>query len=145
MNECQCGALTVGAGTQMTGQMINHGTPLPVTHKINLGNNIWIVGVFDVHLKMVKIEITGTNTFIWKETRYTTGTGITSACRDPITFSEVCFTGTNHNANNYPVNLVTFNGLCLSTTGMYCNSNSCSSRPSIACEATDGLTPLPNL
>jgi len=97
---------SVTTGTTMGGPWLNNGVPIPVTLVLNLGSNSWIVGVVDGSLvKMVKIEITGTNTFEWKETRYTSDK---STCSNAITFSEECFSNAyNPDGNNYPVTLVT--------------------------------------
>ena len=101
---------SVATGTQITGSYITGGSK-PVTHVLNLGNNIWIVGVIDSpHLKMIKIEITGENTYNYVATRYTTGTATTSACSNPSTFSEACFIGTESSNGTYVVNLVTGGG-----------------------------------
>lgn len=101
---------SVATGTQITGSYITGGSK-PVTHVLNLGNNIWIVGVIDgPHLKMIKIEITGENTYNYVATRYTTGTATTSACSNPSTFSEACFIGTESSNGTYVVNLVTGEG-----------------------------------
>ena len=90
--------------TTLTGQRITHGL-LPVTLTLNLGTNIWIVGLVDLsYLKMVKIEITGVSSYNWLETRYSTT--YTTACTAQTTFVESCFSGTSPTTNSYPVDLV---------------------------------------
>ena len=96
---------SVATGTQITGPYITGGSK-PVTHVLNLGNNIWIVGVIDgPYLKMIKIEITGENTYNYVATKY--DSGVASACSNPSTFSEACFIGTESSNGTYVVNLVT--------------------------------------
>merc|ERR1711865_965871 len=83
--------LSITPSTGM-GPRINHSSPLPVTLTLNLGANIWIVGLVDSsHLKMVKIEITGVSSYNWLETRYSTT--YTTACTAQTTFVESCFSG----------------------------------------------------
>lgn len=95
-------------GTTLTGSFINHGTPSPVTLKLDLGDNVWIVGLVssDGYLKMVKIQVTGSTTYNWIGTRY--DNGFSSACGEPATFTVDCFKGADPmipSTDMYPVDL----------------------------------------
>ena len=94
-------------GTQLTGPNINQGSPVSVTHVLNLGNGIWIVGMVDSAaniLKMVKIEITSKDKFNWLATKYNSAP--TTVCKNTHTFAETCFTGIEKTENFCNVNLV---------------------------------------
>ena len=118
--------------TTLTGPRINHSSPLPVTLTLNLGTNIWIVGLVDSSivdagwygrvLKMVKIEITGVSSYNWLETRYSTT--YTTACTAQTTFDESCFSGTSATQNFYPVDLDAgvADAACLSHQRYLCSS-----------------------
>jgi len=87
--------------TTLTGPYINYGRSLPVTLKLGLGGNIWIVGVKDTtRLKIVKIQITGPTTYNWIGTRWHTSNGACIA-----SFTKDCFKGTELSSDKYPVSL----------------------------------------
>jgi len=87
--------------TTLTGPYINYGRSLPVTLKLGLGGNIWIVGVKDTtKLKIVKIQITGPTTYNWIGTRWHTSNGACIA-----SFTKDCFKGTELSSDKYPVSL----------------------------------------
>ena len=88
--------------TQLTGAAINKGSPLPVTLARDLGDNVWLVGLVDGPLKMVKIRITGAATSTWLATRYDYPPSPT--CKEQATFGVRCFKGTD-SKNSYPVSL----------------------------------------
>eukprot|EP00418_Pyrodinium_bahamense_P088279 CAMPEP_0179040150 /NCGR_PEP_ID=MMETSP0796-20121207/15500_1 /TAXON_ID=73915 /ORGANISM="Pyrodinium bahamense, Strain pbaha01" /LENGTH=286 /DNA_ID=CAMNT_0020736489 /DNA_START=1 /DNA_END=861 /DNA_ORIENTATION=+ len=91
--------------TKLTGKYINHGVPLPVTLKLDLGDNVWIVGlVGGGYLKMVKIRITGSATYTWIATRY--DASFAESCSVQATFTEECFKGRDVDRNFYTVSLV---------------------------------------
>jgi surface protein len=94
------------AGTELTGPSVGWGYPEPVTLMVDLGDNVWIVGILAPdYIKMVKIKISGTSAFVWKETRYQRIGLFPSRCGVPSTFAESCFAGTNPLLDKYPVSL----------------------------------------
>ena len=107
----------VADGTQLTGPFINFGNPLRIMYKVHIGSNIWIVALVDgispdIFLKMVKIEITGRNTFTVLASRYRPWSEVKDICHD--SFSAICFEAFSgltvtiqQLAPKYPVNLVT--------------------------------------
>merc|ERR1719223_837515 len=58
------------AETNLTGIKVNYGTPVPVKLMLELGSNVWLLGLVDEGvLKMVKIRITGLASSEWLGTR----------------------------------------------------------------------------
>ena len=89
--------------TKIGGPWINHGTPISATiaYPIADEDDVWIIAAKDhAYLKMIKIRITGPNTFDWIMSYYSTAWG----CLD--NFTESCFDGTSTTAGNYVVQLV---------------------------------------
>ena len=69
--------------------------------------NVFILGVAYVenrNLKMVKIRVTGKDTFDWLEARYKKG--YSEECGKQSTFNENCFQGTSIGQDKYDVDLV---------------------------------------
>ena len=76
--------------TSLTGAEVN-GSMMTVMLTLDLGNNVWLLGVVDNGiLKMVKIRITGPTTSIWLDTRV--DAEYDSSCAFQPTFLEACFT-----------------------------------------------------
>ena len=92
------------------GPWINFGTPIPATIAFYVdGEDSWIVGAVDgAYLKMVKLRVTGPNTFNWISAKYSWDGSYPKSCLS--SFSESCFVGTNTNAQNYQVQLVATRG-----------------------------------
>ena len=90
------------------GPYINQGTPVPVTIALQLENDVWIVGVKDNgFLKMVKLRVTGPNSFVWIETKYTPDGSYDNSCL--TSFQESCFAGTDNVSGFYTVDLAAIN------------------------------------
>jgi len=107
---CKCGNgwNVVSPDTTLTGSKVNSGTPLPVTVKLHLGSNEWILGLIDgQYLKMVKIKITGSTTYDWRQTKY--DSSYAQCCTSAQSFSEMCFKGTDAGSDMYPVSLRAIN------------------------------------
>ena len=69
--------------------------------------NVFILGVTYVekkNLKMVKIRVTGKNTFEWLEARY--NKGYSEKCEKQSTFNENCFEGPSVEQDKYDVDLI---------------------------------------
>ena len=69
--------------------------------------NVFILGVTSVekkNLKMVKIRVTGKDTFDWLEARYKKG--YPAECEKQSTFNENCFQGPSVGQDKYDVDLV---------------------------------------
>jgi len=92
--------------TMIGGPWINFGTPIPATIAFKVDDeDVWIVGAVDgAFLKMVKLRVTGPNTFNWIIAKYRPVGSYPESCLS--SFSESCFVGTNTNAKNYQVQLV---------------------------------------
>ena len=98
--------IKLNGATKLTGVWINNGIPVSATIAHPLGENIFIIAAFtESHLKMVKIRVTGSTTFIWMEAKYNNPSS-NSSCKIQETFSESCFTGTSVPEDNYSVLLV---------------------------------------
>ena len=95
--------------TKLSGANINGGIPIPATIAFKLANDDeWIVGVLDGgYLKMVKLKVTGPNSYDWMATKYTNL--YDESC--PTAFSESCFTGYDafNGETYYTVELVASN------------------------------------
>ena len=81
-----------------------------ITLSLELGDNVWIVGVIDEpYLKMVKIKITADATSEWIGERYSET--YSQACAQSATFTENCYLqGTARATNEYRVSLATLPG-----------------------------------
>ena len=92
--------------TTIGGPWINGGRPLQATIALYLANeDAWIVGLKEgMDLKMVKLKVTGANSFNWISSKYKRG----SSCE--TSFSEACFTGTDVQEDKYQVQLVANHG-----------------------------------
>jgi hypothetical protein len=90
--------------TKFGGPWINFGNPLPVTLKLHLGGDNWMVALVEApYLKIVKIRITGETTSEWITTRY--DNSYDGACAVQATFTIACFKGTDPAKDAYPVSL----------------------------------------
>ena len=90
------------------GPSINQGTPVPATIALQLENDVWIVGVKDGgYLKMVKLRVTGHNSFIWIKTKYAPDGSYDNSCL--TSFQESCFAGTDTDEGKYTVDLAAIN------------------------------------
>ena len=77
--------------TKFSGSNIG-GSPVPATIALQLVDNQWIVGVVNGNfMKMVKLHVTGANTFEWIATKYNRNGDYQDCCVDA--FSESCFVG----------------------------------------------------
>ena len=84
------------------GPLVNSGTPIQARFAFYLADeDTWIVGVKEEgDLKMVKLKVTGTNTFNWISSKQKqAGSCLTS-------FSESCFDGNDVDEDKYQVQLV---------------------------------------
>ena len=79
--------------TKFSGSNIG-GSPVPATIALQLSDNEWIVGVVnDNIMKMVKLRITGANTFDWIATKYNRKGNYNNCC--VTAFSKSCFVGSD--------------------------------------------------
>ena len=85
---------------------MNHGEPVPATISFSLyDEETWIVGVHDdVYLKMVKLRVTGANSFVWIHARYAPDGSYDESCLN--SFVESCFDGNDVPETKYQVQLV---------------------------------------
>jgi len=75
---------------EFAGSWINHGTPMPVTLKRHLGGDHWMLGLVEApYLKIVKVKITGEQTFEYVATRY--DPHYDAVCAAQATFTATCF------------------------------------------------------
>jgi hypothetical protein len=85
--------------------------PLPITVRLNLGNNEWIVGLKDQqYMKMVVIKVTGKDQYTWLGTRHVDSAN----CSNPSTFTIDCWSSSHAvdlGTNMYPVELTTEVGI----------------------------------
>ena len=88
--------------TTIGGPWVNSGTPIPARFAFYLENeDTWIVGVKEKgDLKMVKLKVTGTNTFDWISSKHKQA----GSCG--TSFSESCFNGNDVDEDKYQVQLV---------------------------------------
>ena len=79
----------------LAGSDINRGTPIPATIAFNLENeDAWILGAKDGgYLKMVKIRVTGSSSYDWIETKYSSDGSYDESCETSFTAS--CFGGSH--------------------------------------------------
>merc|ERR1712136_145148 len=83
-----------------------NGTPQAATiaHKVP-NEDAWIIGLHnDVYMKMVKIQITGPNTFSWIASKYSHDGSYDENCLTSFKYS--CFKGSDTIESNYQVQLV---------------------------------------
>ena len=92
--------------TRIGGPHVNLGKPIPATIAFKIPNeDAWIIGVHDhVYMKMVKIRITGVNTFTWIASKYKQDGSYNVSCLTSFTSS--CFEGSNLHEYSYKVLLV---------------------------------------
>ena len=92
--------------TRIGGPHVNFGKPIPATIAFKIPNeDAWIVGVHDhVYMKMVKIQITGENTFTWIASKYKQDGLYNVSCL--TSFTNSCFKGNNQRESSYQVLLV---------------------------------------
>ena len=92
--------------TKIGGPWINHGRPKPATIAFKIPNeDAWIIGLHDdVYMKMVKIRITGSNTFKWIASKYIRDGSYDVNCL--VSFRYSCFTGSHAVESVYQVQLV---------------------------------------
>ena len=85
--------------TQFSGRAINDGIPIPATLKTQVSNSDeCIVGVVDgIYLKMVKLRVTGPNSYDWINTKY--DDDYNKLC--VTSFSESCFVGWNASESRF--------------------------------------------
>lgn len=97
-----------GTAAAFRGELVNNGgEALPVTHTLDLGGNVWIVGVQDgSFLKMVKLRVLAAASYKWMETRYM-DTQSAAGCLS--FFSVDCFAGSKA-ANIYPLAMSAMRG-----------------------------------
>ena len=94
--------------TKFAGTNINFGKPMKATIALHLSfngffANEWIIGVKEgIFLKMVKLRVTGANTFVWIGSKVTKN--FDSSCL--TNFVESCFAGGDRTENTYEVQLV---------------------------------------
>jgi len=109
--------------TQMRGGAVNFGSPISADIAFKVPNsNTWIIGANDGgHLKMVKILVTGANTYDWIESKYTNYLEKNPSC-DLKSFKISCWNDANKMScnsinecrNAYQVKLVAEKGKQLS-------------------------------
>ena len=95
----------------MAGGAINYGNSMPAQIAFKVGDeDIWIVGALDNgFLKMVKIQVTGANTYNWISSKYRGDATMVKTCFD--NFRIWCFVGTDQNESAYRVKLVAEEGI----------------------------------
>ena len=99
--------------TRLAGDSINNGMPIPATIAFKPPNSeyYWIVGAHDDRfLKMVKIQVTGANTYKWISSKYREDGTYEESCLTAFTTS--CFDAGTYNVESaYPVLLVAKEGI----------------------------------
>ena len=95
------------AQTTIGGPLVNSETPIPARFAFYLANeDTWIVGIKEQgDLKMVKLKVTGTNTFDWISSKQKQA----GSCG--TSFSEACFDGNDVDEDKYQVHLVAEAGM----------------------------------
>ena len=94
--------------TKFAGTNINFGRPMKATIALHLSingffANEWIIGVKEgIFLKMVKLRVTGANTFVWIGSKVTRN--FDSSCL--TNFVESCFVGGDRTEDTYEIQLV---------------------------------------
>ena len=92
--------------TIIGGPWVNKGIPVPATIAFCLHNkDTWIVGLHDVNfLKMVKLRVTGANTYDWISSKSVSDGSYDKSCL--TSFGESCFDGNDVPESKYQVQLV---------------------------------------
>ena len=96
----------------MRGGAVNFGSPISADIAFKVPNsNTWIIGANDGgHLKMVKILVTGANTYKWISSKYREDGTYEESCLTAFTTS--CFDAGTYNVESaYPVLLVAEEGI----------------------------------
>ena len=79
--------------------------PISATIAHHLTGNEWIVGIKNgLHLKMVHLKVTGTNSYEWISTKYELNGNYPESCL--TSFSQSCFVGTKGAEDSYLIDLV---------------------------------------
>ena len=104
--------------TTIGGSFVNSETPISARFTFYLANeDTWIVGVKEEgDLKMVKLKVTGTNTFDWISSKQKQA----GSCG--TSFSESCFDGNDVDEDKYQVNLVAEAGKLDRRKNHYCKN-----------------------
>mmetsp|Transcript_77554 Transcript_77554/g.147494 ORF Transcript_77554/g.147494 Transcript_77554/m.147494 type:complete len:1034 (-) Transcript_77554:110-3211(-) len=92
----------------------------PVTLKLDLGDNHWIVGIVDGRwIKMVELKITSEKDYTWISAIYRSSSGSGAICTKPATFTEGCYSGRYLTSKGYEVYppFEKYEGKDLSNTG----------------------------
>ena len=90
--------------TKFAGPAIN-GAPVSATIALPLSNeNEWIVAVKNKQLKMVKLRVTGANTFDYITTKWAETSQYDASCL--TSFTESCFVGNVAKKHGYEIKLV---------------------------------------
>merc|ERR1712113_890714 len=77
---------------------------LKITLKLDLGGDVWIVGLYDHEvLEMVKIKVTGPKTSTWLGTKFDDEPK--KLCLKEKTFTTACFKGEDKGKDAYHVHL----------------------------------------
>merc|ERR1712113_160116 len=80
------------------------GDYLKISMKLDLGGNIWIIALHDHGvLELVKIKVTGSETFEWLGTKLAKGPE--KRCLAQKTFAAACFKGEDKDKDKYKVHL----------------------------------------
>ena len=95
--------VVLGGKTKLIGNWANSAA----TIALPLGNNVFIIASAEKHLKMVRIKIQGEVCFEWINARkHKDQQNYPAVCKDPLTFTEACFSGPAVDKENYSVQLV---------------------------------------
>jgi len=92
----------------------------PVTLKLDLGDNHWIVGIVDGRwIKMVELKITSEKAYTWISAIYRSSSGSGAICTKQATFTEGCYSGRYLTSKGYEVYppFEKYEGKDLSNTG----------------------------
>merc|ERR1712079_161213 len=83
---------------------VRDGYSLHITLRLDLGKNVWIVGLKDGKtLITIMIKILGVNKYAFLGGRYTSD--FKKACANPGTFTKACFTGKKFSKNKFKLAL----------------------------------------
>jgi len=84
----------------------DQGHYLKITLKLDLGGDVWIVALHDHEmLEMIKIKVTGPETYKWLATKLARDEGIPKQCLAEKTFTLACFKGEDKSKDVYHVHL----------------------------------------
>lgn len=109
----------IDGNTTLSGAGINDGFPEPATIAYRLKGNIFILAISELSgdIKMVKIRVTGEESFEWLEAKYHTAN--TSECKTQESFQKDCYYGTTKSERIYNVSrLVAIKGTAMRQTGI---------------------------